>query len=213
MGRLFFTLVMSVPQKSLKKRLDRGVCGRRSLLSLMAEMSSKTKPHCNAFQYDATATMHTTKDGNHRVKGGRTAMVKEWRRRVKMSLTAAAAEELEEIQVIVVDSWKYSCFPIGFLVWFFFLSFKTECPSVDDLINHGREWRSRRPIKAKTTATLTSVMRVLKRHGLTVEKTSIDHRLRPWNTQQQRWRLQFLTYCRRLQQTAKSAKKKKKGKQ
>ena len=44
------TLVMSVPQKSLKKRLETGVCGLKSLLSLMAEMSSKTKPHCSAFQ-------------------------------------------------------------------------------------------------------------------------------------------------------------------
>lgn len=44
------TLVISVPQKSLKNKLEMGVCGRRSLLSLMAEMSSKTNPHCNAFQ-------------------------------------------------------------------------------------------------------------------------------------------------------------------
>lgn len=58
------TLVMSVPQKSLKKRLAMGVCGRMSLLSLMADMSSNTKPHCAAFQKATQATVATSKYGN-----------------------------------------------------------------------------------------------------------------------------------------------------
>lgn len=58
------TLVMSVPQKSLKKRLAIGVWGRMSLLSLMADMSSNTKPHCVAFQKTTQATVATSTYGN-----------------------------------------------------------------------------------------------------------------------------------------------------
>jgi hypothetical protein len=40
----FRTLCIGVPQKSLKNTFLMGVCGRKSRFSLIAEMSSKTKP-------------------------------------------------------------------------------------------------------------------------------------------------------------------------
>ena len=42
---------MGVPQKSLASRLRRGTCGRKSLLSTIAVISSKTNSQLKAFQY------------------------------------------------------------------------------------------------------------------------------------------------------------------